>query len=781
MKGNFCSRRAAELAIASLGLTSVTCVSAFAADGPPQKSADQGATIEAIVVTAQRRQERTQDVPVSVQVIGEQVLVEKNLVSLPDIAINVPAVHIYNIGRAAELFIRGIGSSQNPAFDQSVGMFVDDIYHGRSRTSLATFLDLERVEILRGPQSTFFGNNAIAGAFSIVTRKPGNEFDFSARAAYQPQAKQYVTEAAVGGPLGDTVFARAAINVSGQEGWMQRVTTGVDFPREENQAGRVTLLFQPNADLDATLKVEGGNITTKGGRPERAYNCPPPAPYAAERTCLALLQQGLPVGLDQKQNAFSDGQGSQLDTKEGVLTVNFRRSGHTLTSVTGYYAYDYNLKLDTDMLPAVLVHVGVPEEFHQFSQEFRVASQTGGNFEYMAGVYYQTGDLAWSQNLNFTSGNGRISTTPSLAALIPYLPIGFRQGYEQDEKTSSAFGSLTWNATDRLKLNAGLRATRVKKSYDWNLYVGQATNNYGGVVPLPAELVLVGNTVGLGTAGVLRGDRSDNDVMPSARVQYQLAPGAMAYLSYSEGFKAGTFNGSDNTANAVNMPLNPEYVSAYEAGLKTETLGHKLLLNLAVFRSDYSDLQVTSTIRNPNGTFTILANNAAAARSQGVELEGQWAVSRNFRLAANLSYLDSKWLSYPNVSSTLVQTLNGLRNQDLSGRPTPFAPKWSGTVGVTHQSSLAGDYQLTSELNVAFSSSYFLSATDDDFLAQDRYVKWGGRLTLDMPGGHWAFDLIGKNLNDRAIKLTGGPAGGVSSTMITEQPRNVTIQARYNW
>ena len=307
MKRNFCSRRAAGLAVVSVGLAFATSGPAFAADTPPQDSADQGATIQTIVVTSQRRQEKLKDVPVSVQVLGEQALVEKNLVSLPDVAINVPAVHIYNIGRAAELFMRGIGSSQNPAFDQSVGMFVDDIYHGRSRTSLATFVDLERVGILRGPQSTFFGNNAIAGAFNIVTKKPGNEFDFSARAAYQPRAKQYVTEAAVGGPLSDTVFARVAMNVSGQQGWMQRVNTGMDFPKEDNQAARATLLFKPNADLDATLKVEGGNSKTEGGRPERAFNCPPPAPYVAAGTCLALLQQGLPVGLDQNKNAFSDG------------------------------------------------------------------------------------------------------------------------------------------------------------------------------------------------------------------------------------------------------------------------------------------------------------------------------------------------------------------------------------------------------------------------------------------------------------------------------------------
>ena len=180
--------------------------------------------------------------------------------------------------RSNNLYIRGIGSGPNQSFDQSVAIFVDDIYHGRSRVTTATFLDLDRVEILKGPQSTFFGNNAIAGAFNILTRKPTDHLEGDARALVSPNGLsggQFALEGAIGGPITDTVGIRVAATFNGQQGWLENINTDYRVPRERNLAGRVTLTYSPSDIFDATLKVEGSRNRNRGGLFLQISNCPP--------------------------------------------------------------------------------------------------------------------------------------------------------------------------------------------------------------------------------------------------------------------------------------------------------------------------------------------------------------------------------------------------------------------------------------------------------------------------------------------------------------------------
>jgi len=182
------------------------------------------------------------------------------------------------------MYIRGIGSGGNESFDQSVGLFIDDIYHGRSRTTQATFLDLDRIEVLKGPQSIFFGNNAIAVLCSIITKKPGDTLDGFARALYGEYG-QYAAEGAVGGPINDKFGARAALTFNGGDGWIKNVNTGEHVPHVHDMAGRVTLLFKATEDLEASLKIEGSKHREAGaafsGQPMQIVNCPPPAPITA--------------------------------------------------------------------------------------------------------------------------------------------------------------------------------------------------------------------------------------------------------------------------------------------------------------------------------------------------------------------------------------------------------------------------------------------------------------------------------------------------------------------
>ena len=771
-------------------------------------SADQGARLEEVVVTAQKRVENLQEVPISAQVINGQTLADENYNSLDELARTVPAVHVSAGNYNNDLFIRGIGSGNNPSFDQSVATFVDDIYRGRSRMSAATFLDVERIEFLKGPQSTFFGNNAIAGALNIVTRKPGDHFDAWARALYG-MFGQYAAEGALGGPITDTFGARLAVARNGDDrGWIDNVTTGQEAPRVNNLAGRLTLGFNPDENLNVTLKIEGSQHRVSGATgdlPTQWVNCPPPAPFTTtfggNGSCAQALALGIPIGLDNNKTAGLPGQVTRLSSFEDVLTINYQKWGHTFTSVSGYYNSHSNATGDADNLGVFSAAntFESPESYHQFSQELRVASATGGRFEYLAGVYFQTDHLAFVDNTNGPWLNAVIESIPPFAPLIPYLPFAISQGFSQSEDIYSAFGSLKWNVTDRLKLNAGLRASRVKKDITAFGFLGTGTQIYGGFVPLPPAVLPLGAAL-LGTpGGTDHNARSDHSWMPSAGIQYQIDPRAMVYFSYSKGFKAGGSDGLNSMLAAPYKLVNfgPEHVDAYELGIKSTWLDDRLLLNLDVFRSDYTGLQIEASVFIPSlNLFTGQVANAAVSRSQGIEFESQWAVTRNFRLLADVTYLDAYYVSYPNGPLTTLQQFcsenpaapycvaqfpaGAPRSADLSGQPTNYAPHWSGSVTANYSIPLPGGYEFATELSPYFTSAYNTN-NGDPFYEVRAYGRLDGRLSFEAPGGRWALDLIGKNLTDRTIVAGQYPSNFNMYLLRKEQPRNVALQFRYGY
>lgn len=739
--------------------------------------------LQEVVVSAQHRLERLQDVPISAQVVSGETLAEQNLTTLIGVARLSPSVHVGTGARSNELYIRGIGSGVNQSFDQSVGIFVDDIYHGRSRMNDTAFFDLERAEILKGPQSTFFGNNAIAGAFNIVTRKPAKALEAQTRAFYAPDAEQYAFEGAIGGPITDRFGMRLAAIYNASDGWLENVATGRKQPEEKNYGARLTFDFTPNEDLAATLKLETSDNRSRSGFFLEVDQCPPPSPFVVAGFCGTLLGLGLPTGTDSDQNASSSGQRAFTRSDEGVLTLNYELSGHTLTSVTGYYAYDYDLNFDSDLTPLTLFNIKAPEQYHQFSQELRLASEAGQKVEYLFGAYYQSDRMAFQQDFSYYFLSPNIRGAAPLATLVPYLPLGQETNYAQSEDVYSLFGSLTWNVTDRLKLTGGMRGSQVRKRYAWNLFYGTAGDTYGAIAPLPAPVAALPSALGLGTPGALSGSRKDDSVMPSAKLQYQLTPSAMTYISYARGFKAGGFNGADNTGVAGNLPFDPEHVNAYELGLKSEWLNRRLLLNAAAFRSDYDNLQVAANIAIAAGTFLSVVRNAASSRSQGLELETQWLVGERFRLMANATYLHSRYLDYPNVTATSRQRRAGITFQDLSGKPTTYAPDWSGSVKGVYTATLPGSHRLLAELGGYFSTRFELSPTNDPDLQQAGYVRLDGRLSFESADGHWGVDLIGQNLNDRNIRVFASnlPLSLGSTIVQRVQPRNAAIQVRYNW
>lgn len=762
--------------------------------GRAQTASDTSGGVQDIVVTAQKRSESLQKVPVSVQVVQGKDLQVANRNSLQDLGQTLPAVHIVNTGSQANtLNIRGIGSgSGNPAFDQSVATFVDDIYIGRSRMIQSTFLDVDHIEVLKGPQSTFFGNNAIAGALNISTKKPDDRFDGYARALYGSYG-QFALEGASSIPLTDTLALRVAGTFNGQNGWIKNIDTGEKAPHQRNVAGRATILWHPSSAFDATLKVEGGRNKTTGSTndiPGQFSLCPAPAPLKVngiKRFCSTALASGTPIGFDNNENAGLPGQFALLKTNQETLTMNYHLGGTTLTSVTGHYGYKFVAHEDNAGIGATPVSTisFAPERYHQFSQELRITSPADQPIEYLAGVYYQSDRLSERINGNSPYQTASIPTFVALGLLTPAqaaaigTPIGYNVSFRQKETVESAFGALNWNATDKLKFNLGLRGTRVHKDFVGNIEYGQEVGTYAELDPYPQALQ---QALGffLGAPGSYPYSRTDKDILGSAGVQYQVTPKAMLYFTFSRGFKAGGFNAiSPTLVGGISAPtFGPEHVNSYEAGLKSKLFDNHLVFNIDVFREDYSDLQVNALVQLAVNS-TIAVTNAASSRSQGVELETQLVLNRNFSLAANVTYLDARYQQYDNASPTFLQKQNGVKSQNLSGRPLDFAPKWSGSVNAEYKQDIGSDYQLTVDMGPFFQTKYYNSAgTDDPNFVIGGSVRLDGKISLESVNGRWAIDLIGKNLTNRVIPVSYGTDNTLGGK---QEPRNVAVQLRYKW
>ena len=829
--GDLTVERALQQLVAGTGLKylydasgrAVTLVAATPAnvEKPPQPKArretssatrqasDTPELVEEIIVTARKRAEDLQDVPISAEVVSGQTLADYNIRTLTELSQSIPTIQLNPTAAGGQFFIRGIGSGANLTFDQSVGTFIDDIYHGRTRVAAEAFLDLDRVEILKGPQSTFFGNNAVAGALNIVTAKPKEDFGGSVRALYG-QYGQYAGEGMLNIPLNSDLAVRFAAIGTGLSGWAKDPYAGHDQPDQNNKAGRITFLYRPSDVFDGTLKVEGGaNRGSDGGV---VGNCPPPAPFTAppgaQNFCAAGLKAGYPLVVSNFRDTTNAGQGLDLSTFEDVLTLHYHLGEHTLTSVTGFYNYHFQENVDADGTPLQLLNLQVLERYHQFSQELRINSPQGETLEYLAGLYVQNDKLVGNaNNLTSYSQSNTVQTNATYAALRPYLPLGASQPYEQAEHSYAAFAALDWNVTEQLKVGASLRGSWVYKSAMAQQYDGTGTATYGNIVPLPtAALQTLASKLLGAPKPAWTAKNSYNAAMPSAEIQYTIVPEAMLYATYSRGFLAGVPTNVGYVPPASGIPTPPiqsERVNAYEVGFKSKLFDDHVRLNLDAFRSNYTDLQVANFLIGAAGPVAEITN-AGSSRTQGVELSAEWVLG-GFRFQTAATYLNARYLSYPNVTLTAAQTYCRTQNptapackqefpngvpvlQDLSGRPTSFAPKWSGSVTTSYTANLPRGYHFITEAAVNATTTYFYgnSGTDDPEQMQPGYARLDGRFTLEGPNGHWAVDVILKNLTDKIIIFGGAggtslPASNGSTLLQIDQPRNVAVQARYQW
>jgi len=457
-----------------------------------------------------------------------------------------------------------------------------------------------------------------------------------------------------------------------------------------------------------------------------------------------------------------------------------------LSSVTGYTRYAYALGTDLDLTPLDLLSARAPERHDQISQELRITSSKSGPVEYIGGVYYQQGRLDVDQAFSYDFLTPQIAGVPTYIPLAPYLPLAVNDQFRESTRTESAFGALTWKIARSLQTTAALRYAIVHEDFAQTVGVGTGSAGYGPVVPFPESVAALGGAFaqasGLATVGTLTRSRKDTHFSPSLSLQYHATEGAMLYARYDNGFKAGGFNGADLSGNPATLPFSPEKVDSFEIGAKSILLEGRASFDVDIFRSKYSNLQLAGIVPSTSGRYENRVQNAGGAVSRGVEAEAAVLVTPRLRSALSGGYLDNYYTSYPNATPTASQTLQGVVGQDLAGRVTPFAPKFSGSwmVAYTVKSGTVLTWRIENRLFA--SSRYFLAFNNDPNVAQHGYVREDLTVAI-MGNAGWEILVSGQNLGNQTIRTYGAPQPVTLGTyaFLTQPPHSVAIQAKFDF
>jgi len=806
----------------TLSLYTATAALALTATTP---ALSQNLTLEEIIVTATKRAEGLQEVPIAISVMSGQEINAKGLTKMEDLSAYMPNVHVAEASGGTNLFIRGVGSGVNYGFEQSVGTFVDGVYFGRGRSARGKFLDLERVEVLKGPQSTLFGKNTIAGAINITTGQPTEEFAGFISAGYTSELEAKTVTGVVSGPLSDSVRGRLAVRSYEDKGYVRNLAaSGVDGPQNESLYVRGTLAIDLSEDWTATIKAEHGNHDVLGRQEVISEINPTIGP--------AVGLYASPFGSPNFEAGFGYTNYQQNindlplfdDTESTIMQVNIDGAvgEYGIKAVIAYADYEFTNSLDSDYGPLRLINRGRNEEHEQMSAEFILSSPSDRAFEYMAGAYYQTEDLSHDRysmvapSAAPTLQNGifgRLNTpNPALNGasfaqavlggnLSPTADNGILDGsatnnFEQDADSWSVFFEGTYNISDTFRITAGLRYSEDDKEMSKSAKVAYIDPTAPTATLAPAQLSAVySQALKLAKDHAYDRVRSEDHVTGHVNLQWDMSDATMVYLEVGNGYKAGGFD-EDNgmgreleTVNGVTDDLadfEDETVETIEIGAKINLADGRGRLNIAAFSSTYEDVQVSTF----DGTAGFVVGNAAESEVQGIEADVLYRATEQITLNGAFAYMDAKYKSYPGAGCNLAQVIaNGGPTgctQDLTGKQLQFAPDYSANVGITYATELSSGLSLTAGLDYNWSDDVIVAADMDENLIQESYGKLNARISF-ASGDKWQLSLVGKNLTSEDTFMWGNdiPLGSLgfngSYFKMIDPPRTVELTARMNF
>jgi iron complex outermembrane receptor protein len=718
------------------------------AQTPPTPLADGGG-LEEIVVTAQRRQEKLQDVPIAITALSANALAKQGTISTFDLGAAVPGLIVSRNGTAVQPYLRGVGTSATAAGnDPSIAIYVDGVYQSAPTASLFNFNNIERIEVLKGPQGTLFGRNATAGLIQIITKDPTEKTVAKASLGYGNF--QAVTGNAYIAAGSEQVAADLAVSFTNQnKGWGRNLFTPA-------QAG--TVLFNNAPITVSTPKSQAGTDNELGLhskvilRPDDRATIKLSVGYQYTNSDQSIYRHALPGAILSAAGTvpyvFDGGfwdynSDAKWQAKSRVIQsavdVNYSADFATFRSISSYLNAYSHLLLPSDSTPQVSgANTDALFKFRTFTQEFQILSDpetAPERLSWIMGGYF----------LHSTAGG-----LPS-RAVRGSVDLGLARNSEQTTDSLAAFGQVTWKLTSTTRLTGGLRYTHDNQAaYQYN--VGEQVST------LPAPTLV--NTVGNITSVVPTQTVQFHNISWRASIDQKLAPDILLYVSASTGYKAGSWNvvsmcldspAAIGACKNIAPPVAPEKLAAYEVGVKSEFLDHRLRLNVSAFYYKYTNQQVSVTQPSAPGQPTqSFTTNAAGSRIYGVDFDALARVTRNFQIKFAAEFLNAKYTSFPNANVFVPRTVAPYNDAgvviDASGKYLNKAPKFTSTLSADWTIPLP-----TGELALSgawyHNSGFFWEPSNR--LREAPQEIFNSQLAYHSPGDKWGARLWGKNLTNK--------------------------------
>lgn len=703
------------------GLLSLQALPALSQEADTEIEALMRLSIEElneVVVTARRRPEPLQRVPMSVTQLDANLLRDGQVSGLGDLKGLVPNL-VAHEGDAsnAVLYLRGIGQLDSLFFSEpGVGVYLDDVYLGCPQCANLPLFDLERVEVLRGPQGTLYGKNTIAGAVKYMTRPVSGEKEATLEANLGNH-NQRKLEGVIGGTLvPDVLLGRLSFSSDQRDGFAANTFNGRDDDDKRNLAWRGSLKWQPGRDWSAQLTVDGMRKTPASSRtPVRET----PLWVAGSQRLYPRSSPGGAVDANYTSRNRTDGFGL-------TGTVNWEISpALSLRSVTAYRELDYAIAMDGDATRERVLDIWYQLRQRQFSQEFKL-TYGSEKFNGVFGLYYYR-----DQNNAFDG----VDMSDLVGA-----PLGTASIYGQKTRSHAVYGEGTYQWSERFSLTAGLRYTMEKKSFnrDYEVYVANDLPQPGSGISFHPGSVAAGST------GPFSMAKSWSSLSPKLGVQYQWHDDLMAYATVSSGFKSGGFDGRSHfVPGPFNQPYNPESLTSYELGAKSSSFNHRLVINASLFYNDYKNIQL-SIIPPGSGGQPVLVN-AGKGVSKGFELEFQAKPSLlGLTLRGALGYLDSRYSEFMEGGVNLAPV-----------RQFAHAPSWTFLIGAAYQRPLRGHGTLKLGGDFRVLRHVYPTVSGSQLLFQKQIPLLNAYVSFETLDKRWLLTLSGKNLNQAAYRQHG--------------------------
>ncbi len=714
--------------------------------------------LEEIVVTATKRATNLQDTPVTVNAFDSSTIQEAGINNASDLANSTPSLSV-NTNTSpftARLTIRGIGTAQtDPALEPSVGMFVDGVYVGRSGLGMSDLTDIERIEVLQGPQGTLYGKNTNAGAISITTKTPNlEEYEGYVETSIGNYDMKKITVAA-SGPITDTLGFRLSGNVNQQDGYLENETGNDDNGADDwNMIGKI--LWQPTDDLSVQLNLS---------HIERDTDCCGSDPLHSTAMQDQLALDGLTVlKNDNKDYKISNDVDTafEMEADAASLIVDYDLAMGSIKSITSWDDYEYNSTYDVDQSQLdILTITDERNEGDSFSQEFRFSSETDGDIDYQAGIFYyeqttQRGDgspaVVLGDDFNTVAAQALINPATGLPigpAIAGLAAAGDNASSKHiwDTETLAVFGQATWHATDSLHITAGLRWTDEEKDAD---LFSETTSN--ALHPDPSRHIVNGIFTPIDAKLSRRSINTDWLL----NVSYDLNEDTMIFASASTGSKSGGFNGVNGAADE--REFGDEKTRSYELGIKTTLLDSRLRVNASAFLTEVDDYQQQLQLDTGAGT---TVRNEGALEVNGIDLNIDALPLPNLTLSAGLLYLNKYEITEGDAEGDKL-----VQSAELSGNfaATYVLPVADGTAYARFDYTFKGDH-------------YTIVGSDYEQDIENINLKMGWR------NDNWNFSVWGKNLKDEAYaSVATNPIAFTGSTAyFLAPPRTYGVTARYDF